>query len=157
MRTPLLFTLTLAMLALFTGGCVTILFIVVPFWYTLSPTEFMDWFTAFGPRIGITMLPMEVIPLVLSMICFFHAQKNGFPTKGWIVVCAANILMMLSFFIYFLPVNLSFLNHTINVNEVGEELARWEAIHTGRTILAVVSTGFAVKILKFHLQGKRGV
>ena len=151
MKTSFLYTLTIALLSVFAGGCLTILFIIVPFWYTLSPTGLMDWFAAFGPRVGITMLPMEIIPLVLSVGCWFRSKKEGANPKEWMVVSISNLLMLLSFFVYFLPVNFSFVSHKLNASEVGPELVRWEIMHIGRTILSILSAGLAIKITAAYL------
>jgi len=147
MKTPFLYSITLSLLGVFAGGCITVLFIIVPFWHSLSPTEVMDWFAAFGPTVGATMLPMEIVPLVLSTVCWFRARKEQSQTGAWTIVCISNALMILSFFVYFLPVNLSFLNHSISAEDVGPELERWELIHAARTILAVLSAAVAIKIM----------
>ncbi len=75
MKTAALYTWTVALLGLFAGGCITILFILVPFWFTLPPQNLMQWFTDFGPTVGFTMLPMEIAPLLLSVIAYYKTQK----------------------------------------------------------------------------------
>jgi len=133
----------IALLGVFAGGCITILFVLLPFWASLPPQELMHWFRDFGQVTGITMLPMEIIPLVLCLVIFFRGRNEENRT-AWIMVNVFNILILLSFFVYFLPVNLSFVRHTIPESAVPSELERWKLVHSGRTILSVLSMVFAI-------------
>jgi hypothetical protein len=147
MKTAALFSWTIALLGLFAGGCITILFILVPFWFTLPAQNLMQWFTDFGPIVGITMLPMEIAPLVLSLIAYFKTRKHDRESKSlWIIINLSNILILLSFFAYFLPVNLSFVQQSLPERDVPAELKRWELIHVARTILSVLSMVLAIRI-----------
>ena len=135
-----LYISTIALLALFAGSSITIWFIVLPFWHSLPPTELMQWFHDFGPRVGITMLPMEIIPLLLTVAAYRYARKSGADgSRLWLWTTFSNItiLIMLA---YFLPVNFQFVNQTMDPRDVPAELLRWELLHIVRTILSVIST-----------------
>lgn len=136
---------TIALLGLFAGGSITILFIIVPFWYSLTPAELMLWFNHYGVRVGITMLPMEIVPLLLSIYAYFSLRKRNEGGKAlWLWVNISNIIILVMFLAYFLPVNFQFLNQRMDPAEVSKELVRWELIHITRTILAVLSTVLAI-------------
>jgi hypothetical protein len=131
---------TTAFLSILAGGAILILFILVPFWQTLSPDAFMEWVKNFGNRLGFTMLPMEMIPFLLSIAAYFVAKKANDGGKNlWLGVMVCNVIVLAMLLIYFIPVNLSFINKTIAPENVPGELVKWKMIHTARTIFIVLS------------------
>lgn len=145
MKNTSVYISTIALLGLFTGGNIIIWFIVLPFWQSLPANELMQWFHNYGPRVGITMLPMQIIPLVLSIWAYNLVRKKDIEGKGlWLWVNVSNVTILIMFLVYYLPVNLQFVNQTMNPNVVSSELVRWEIIHIARTILAVLSTVLAI-------------
>jgi hypothetical protein len=145
MKRIVVYILTIAVLALFAGGAIIVLFILLPFWQSLEPHSLMEWFQNFGGITGITMMPMEIISLLFSMYSYLLAKKSKEEGKNlWLLVNASNILILVLFFIYFLPINISFAKETINPNTIAAELVRWKIIHAGRTVLTLVSTALAI-------------
>lgn len=145
MKNTLVYISTIALLGLFAGGSITILFIIVPFWHSLPAEELMLWFHNYGARTGITMLPMQIIPFILSIYAYFSVRKRDEDGKGlWLWVNVTNIIILIMLLAYFLPINFQFVNQTMNPNEVPSELIRWEIIHIARTILTVLSTVLAI-------------
>ena len=145
---------TIASLSLFAGGSITILFIFIPFWYSLQPTELMQWFTDFGPIVGITMLPMQIIPLLLSAYSYILSKKRKEEYKKlWLFVNLSNVFILIMFFAYFLPVNFLFVNQTMHPGDVTNELIRWEIMHVARTILSVLSFVIAIAAIKKTFAG----
>ena len=136
---------TVALLGLFAGGCITVMFILLPFWHSLSPSELMQWFHGYGPTIAATMLPMQIIPFLLSIYIYLSLRKtSGRGKKLWLWVNASNVIVLIMLLAYFLPVNIELVNQTMNPNNVSSELARWELIHALRTGLTIVSVVLAV-------------
>lgn len=145
MKNIVIQTTTIALLGLFAGGCITVLFILLPFWHSLTPTELMQWFHNYGPTIAITMLPMQIIPFLLALYAYYAMIKAKNKSKDvWLWATISNIIILVMLLVYFLPVNLEFVNQTMNPSSVPTELARWEAIHAARTVLAVLSTVLGV-------------
>lgn len=145
MKNLSLYITTIALLGLFAGGSITILFIIVPFWHSLPAEELMLWFHNYGARTGITMLPMQIIPFILSIYAYFSVRKRDEDGKGlWLWVNVTNIIVLIMLLAYFLPINFQFVNQTMNPTEVPSELIRWEIIHIARTILTVISTVLAI-------------
>ena len=145
MKNTLVYISTIVLLALFAGGSITIMFVVVPFWHSLSPNELMLWFHNFGPRVGITMLPMQFVPFFLSIYLYILARKRKEESRGlWLWINASNIIILIMLLAYFLPVNFQFVNQTLNPDDVPSELIRWEVIHIARTIFTVLSTVLAI-------------
>lgn len=126
-----------------------ILFILVPVWQSLAPKEVLDWFSNFGARVGITMVPMQVIPLILSMYAWYISA--GTVRLLWLMTNISNGIILLMLPVYFLPVNFSFVNSTISLDNVPSELVTWEIVHIIRTFLTILSVVFAViAMLKFE-------
>ena len=137
---------TTALLGLFAGGAITVLFVLVPFWKSLEPTGVMDWFQNFGWQIGITMAPMEFIPFLFSIIAYFMARKANDTGKNlWLCVIISNVIILAMLPLYFIPVNLSFIRKTILPENVHAEMVRWEMVHIARTVFSVLS--FVIGIL----------
>ncbi|MGO1242728.1 MAG: DUF1772 domain-containing protein [Sphingobacterium sp.] len=145
MKNTSVYISAITLLGLFAGGNIIIWFIVLPFWQSLPANELMQWFNNYGPRVGITMLPMQIIPLSLSIWVYNLALERNEESKGlWLWVNVSNIIILIMFLTYYLPVNLQFVNQTMNPDNVPSELMRWEIIHIARTILAVLSTALAI-------------
>lgn len=145
MKNTSVYISTIALLGFFAGGNIIIWFIILPFWQSLPASELMQWFNNYGPRVGITMLPMQIIPLILSIWAYNLVRKRDIEGKGlWLWVNVSNVIILIMFLAYYLPVNLQFVNQTMNPNDVPSELVRWEIIHIARTILAVLSTVLAI-------------
>ena len=136
---------TTMLLGLFAGGCIAVMFVIVPFWHSLSAGELMLWFHNYGPTVAITMLPMQIIPFLLSLYIYFSLRKNNSSDKSlWFWINISNILILLMLLAYFIPVNVEFVNQTMNLDKVPEELTRWGMIHAARTGLTVCSAVAAV-------------
>ncbi|SHG70821.1 anthrone oxygenase family protein [Chryseobacterium sp. OV279] len=146
----LLKLISLAVQSLFTGGCLVILFVLVPFWQKSNPEDFLLWFSINSPNIAKIMLPLEVIPLILSVLTFYLVNKQKDETrKWWLLNLAANVIILLLFFIYFMPANSSMSSGTIMKNQVKSELMKWEMIHLMRTVLTGISTIFCIVGLQY--------
>jgi hypothetical protein len=131
---------TVALLGLFSGGAVVILLILVPSWQEMQPDAFMEWVGNFGSRLGFTMVPMEMIPFVLSIVCFFIARKNNQAGKKfWLAIIISNVVILAMLIVYFIPVNLSFIHKTFPAEKVADELVKWKMIHAARTALTVIN------------------
>jgi hypothetical protein len=145
MKHKKIYSWTISFLALFAGGSITVLFILVPIWQSLAPEEVLAWFANFGARVGITMVPMQVIPLVLSIYAWYISADTV--RLLWLMTNVSNGIILLMLLIYFLPVNFSFVNGTISLEDVSSELVTWEIIHVIRTFLTIISVVFAVMAL----------
>src|SRR5690606_41747976 len=74
----------------------TTLFRSIPFWHSLNPNELMLWFNHYGARVGITMLPMQIIPFILSIYAYVSVRKRNEDGKGlWLWVNVSNIIILI--------------------------------------------------------------
>ena len=141
--------ISLATHALFTGGCIVILFVLVPFWQQSPAEDFLSWFSTYSTNIAMTMLPLEVIPLILStVICYVAFRQKEDNRKWWLYNLLSNIAILLLFFVYFMPANSSMSLGTITIEQVANEIAKWEKYHIARTALTALSIMFCFIGLK---------
>ncbi|KMQ64657.1 hypothetical protein ACM46_10440 [Chryseobacterium angstadtii] len=104
----------LALQSLFTGGCLVILFVLVPFWQQSNADDFLAWFSKYSSNIAKIMLPLEVIPLLVSILVFYLSYKQKESTrKWWLLNLLSNIIVLLLFIFYFKPANASLASGTI--------------------------------------------
>lgn len=126
--------LTIALNGAFIGAMILIALVLVPFWKASEPQTFLDWFTAYGGNIGGLMIPLGPGVLILAIIALFLNKENRLLWGLTALLTLANILY---FPIYYLPTNNSFVEQTIEVNEVGGELVTWLKYHWQRTFFAI--------------------
>ncbi|RXM53491.1 MULTISPECIES: anthrone oxygenase family protein [unclassified Chryseobacterium] len=135
--------------SLFVGGCSVILFVLVPFWQKITAEEFLVWFSSNSKSVGLTMLPLEAIPLLISISTYIIAYKQKLNTKNlWFYNLLCNVVILIMFFLYFMPANTAMASKTIPIEHVAQELKRWELLHILRTLLAILSIlfcGIAIK------------
>ncbi len=154
----MLYAATTLALAIFTMGCLVILFVFVPMWLESGPREFLQWFTRNGKTIGAFMLPLEIIPLLLSLIAYLRSRRAGKPTSTWLLLSnSCNFIILGMFLMYFLPLNSAFMNGTLPVDQVPQALKEWQLFHVYRTILsllAVIFSGLAYRSSLTRIRNK---
>ncbi|MCF0074214.1 DUF1772 domain-containing protein [Dyadobacter sp. CY261] len=141
-------TFTIAAQSAFTGGCLVILLVLVPFWQTMSPAGFLSWFSMNAKALGSTMLPLEMMPLMSSIILSVNAFKKKLANKNaWMIAAICNLLVLVIFIAYFMPANFAMAGGTLAESKVASELLQWKSFHAIRTslsILALFSGWFAM-------------
>jgi hypothetical protein len=131
--------------SLFAVACLVILIDFVPMWQNLSPSTFLQWFADHGKDVGKVMLPLEIMPLMLSLNCYIRSAKQHDPImKKLFSTCICNFVILAMFFLYFLPLNSSFMNQSLHIAEVRQALADWQFFHVIRTIIAFIAAMFSL-------------
>lgn len=138
--------LTVAGLGIFAGAMLTEGGVLVPFWRSLPPAEFLRWYAANSERLVAFFGPVTSVSAVLSLLAAAASFWEGHPGRWWALAAAGIALVIVaSFFLYFEPANASFAAATIAVDAVPAELARWGALHNARSVLTVLA--FAAALL----------
>jgi hypothetical protein len=137
--------LSMACLGVFLGAQVTEGFLLVPYWQSLAPADFLAWYAANDRRLLDFFGPLTTMVVLLSCaaaaLSVWQAQRG----RGFAVAAALLALVILSlFFVYFQSVNASFAAGTISPNAVPAELARWATWHWVRIMLAALAFGAAL-------------
>jgi len=119
--------------------------LLVPFWRSQRPAEFLAWYKQHASMLQGFFGPLEVAAVVTTIIA---AALQWFAhSSGWCCFAVASILgigVLAVFPIYFQRANTSFRLGTIAIENVGAELARWARWHWGRTIAATAAFVAAV-------------
>ena len=132
--------LSAASLGIFAGAMLTEAGVLVTYWRSLAPAEFLRWYAANAQRLLAYFSPVTSVSGVLAILAAVASLWEGHPGR-WYALAAAvlAVVMVASFFVYFEPANASFAAATIPVDAVAAELARWSAWHNARTALSIVA------------------
>lgn len=137
--------LSMACLGVFLGAQVTEGFLLVPYWQSLSPADFLAWYAANDRRLLDFFGPLTTMVVLLSCAAAALSVWQAHRGRGFAVAAAVFALVIMSlFFVYFQSVNASFAAGTISANVVPAELARWAAWHWLRVLLAACAFGAAL-------------
>lgn len=133
--------LSLASMSAFAGGCLVVSVVMVPSWRKMDPEAFLDWFPTNGPRLGLTLFPMEAAGASSAVLAFIGALRRrsaGRLPWGLSGLCIVATLGLLP--AYFAGANARMINGAVGTPEVDDELerwARWQWLRTALTVLAV--------------------
>lgn len=143
--------LFITVFSIFFGSQITEGYLLVPYWKTLSTSEFYHYYSQFGLIIGrfytILTIIAVLIPLGINIYCFYKKSRaltysliSSFFTFSCIVL----------FYIYFKETNQHFFDATFNASQLKSELKIWEYLHWGRVtleFLALISLILTLNIL----------
>ncbi len=138
-------TLSVVFMGAFAGGCLVVSVVLVPTWRGMDPEAFLDWFQENGPRLGLTLFPLEVAGALFAVLAFFGAARrrsNGRLPWGLSALCIVATLVLLP--LYFAGANARMIEGNMEAREVGAELASWRGWQWLRTALAVLAVAFGV-------------
>jgi TRAP-type C4-dicarboxylate transport system permease large subunit len=148
MKQPTIYVMATTALSLFTAGCLVILFVFVPMWQQLDPAAFLQWFADYGKTVGMVMLPLEMAPLMLSLVSYFRSRNEPNTRNSWLLLTnICNVIILLMFIVYFLPVNGAFIDGSMPLQEVPGALKYWQFFHTIRTAVSLLAVIFSALAL----------
>jgi hypothetical protein len=137
--------LAVAALGIFAGAMLTEGGVLVPFWRSLAPAEFLRWYAANAHRLLAFFSPVTTVAAVAALLAALGSLWEGHPGRWWAVAAAGLALVAVaSFFVYFERANTSFEKATIAVDAVPAELVRWSAWHNARTVVSLAALGAAL-------------
>lgn len=127
-------------LALAAGAMLAEGAILVPYWRSLPPRAFLDWYAANASRLVEFFGPLEVASAILALLAAASHWYRGSTARGLFALAAGLAVAVLATFpVYFRDVNAAFAAGTIAVDRVPDELARWALWHWGRTTAGIVA------------------
>jgi Domain of unknown function (DUF1772) len=141
-------TAAIASAAAFAGGGLLTQTVIVPSWRAMEPAAFLTTFATYGPAMGATLFPIELLAVILLALVVYSTMRIGGPGRlvwGGALLCMIATILLVP--LYFAGANNGFLSRTIAENAVAHELRSWYAwnwVRTGLAFLAVVlgSVGF---------------
>ena len=127
-------------LGLLVGSLLTEAMILVPYWRTMKPEEFLSLHHTLGPRLFMYFAPLTILGTILPVIAAVLSVMLGTAFYWLAVVPAILVLTMLAiYFAYFKGANESFESGSIGVDGLSVELARWAKWHWARVILGIAA------------------
>ncbi len=131
----LLATLALGLSA---GALITEAGILVPYWRSSQPEEFLRWYQQHASLLVRFFGSLEVLSTLLVVAAALLSWFTGRPGSGLLGLSAGLTLLVLAAFpLYFQKANASFSAGTIAVDAVARELRRWSRWHWVRTLVAI--------------------
>jgi hypothetical protein len=133
-------------LGLLAGSLLTEGVILVPYWRTMEPKEFLSLHSSIGPRLFMFFAPLTISATVLPVLAAAMPFILGV-TAHWLSVVPAIIAlsMLAIYFAYFKGANESFESGSVGVDGLSEELAKWAKWHSIRVVLCL--TAFFISLI----------
>jgi hypothetical protein len=123
-------------LGLSAGAMLTEGAVLVPYWRSLPPELFLNWYAANASLLFDFFGPLEVASTALTVAAAALSGYGHRPGRGLLIVSAVLTLAVLAAFpLYFQDVNAHFAAGTIARDSVATELAAWAWWHWLRTTL----------------------
>ena len=137
--------LTVATLGVYAGAMLTEGFVLVPYWRSLPPQQFFDWYAAYDDRLFAFFGTLTVLMAALAISTTVVSILERAPGR-WFSVIAAGLAVaaVLMFPLYFQHANASFSAATLPPSELPAELLRWQRWHVVRVVLSVLALLAAV-------------
>jgi hypothetical protein len=146
--------LSVAALGVYVGAMLTEGCVLVPYWRSLPPSEFLGWYAANDRRLVGFFGPLTAVTALLAVAAALASLRERDPRR-WAAVTAAALstVAVATFFVYFERANARFAAAAIAVDDVPAELARWARWHWARTALSVAA--FAAGLVSLAPAGWR--
>ncbi|MCL6295083.1 anthrone oxygenase family protein [Jejuia spongiicola] len=130
-------------LGTFTGAMIMLYTAILSFWKKAEPLDFLDWYVEYASGIMGATGPLVMSSLILPLVCFFLVIRIKQSRIYWAISFLLSVIIMAITLSYFVDVNTSFANQSIELNHVKETLDTWGANHLIRILLAFTSATFA--------------
>jgi hypothetical protein len=137
--------LTVATLGIYAGAMLTEGFVLVPYWRSLPPQQFFDWYAAYDDRLFAFFGTLTIVMAALAIATAVVSILERAPGRWFSVIAAAlAVAAVLMFPLYFQRANASFSAATLPPSELPAELLRWQRWHVVRVVLSVLALLAAV-------------
>ena len=127
-------------LGLLVGSLLTEAMILVPYWRTMKPKEFLSLHSTLGPRLFIYFAPLTILATMLPVVAAVMPFVLG-TTSHWLSIVPAiiTLIMLAIYFGYFKGANDSFKSGSVGVDGLAEELTKWARWHWTRVVLGIAA------------------
>ncbi len=129
----------------FAGNMINIALSYGIHWQSLPPVEFMETFAVDFPLLlyptSATLLPAFIATVVL----YFAAAKNTPAKRNWLFALIALLVINVQTVAYHLPLNLAFMDQSVELSEVSGKLSTWLFFHWVRILVALIAAFYALR------------
>ena len=136
---------SIVIFSIFIGSQITEGALLVPYWQSLSSTDFYSYYNEFGPSIGrfytILTIIAALIPVSLAIYC---KKINSRAFKLAFISSLYAILFVATFYMYFKGTNELFFQASFTDVALKNELITWSYWHWGRIIIECMSLIFLI-------------
>lgn len=137
--------LSVAVFSVFIGSQITEGALLVPYWQSLSASDFYSYYNEFGPSIAkfysLLTITSALIPIVLAIYCKVIGSEG---LKFALVSSFFAVLFVSFFFVYFKSANELFYQSAFDEAGLKEELMVWSKWHWSRVVVEGVSLLFLI-------------
>ena len=131
--------------SIFFGSQITEGCLLVPYWKTLSTTEFYEYYAQFGLKIGKFYTTLTVIaaliPIGISFYCFYIKSKARTYS---LIASFFTFLCIALFYTYFKGINQQFFEANLNATQLKEALVIWGYLHWMRVVFEFLTLIFLI-------------
>ncbi len=149
----ILLLFSIAIFSIFLGSQIAEGCLLVPYWKSLSATEFYTYYSKFGPAIGkfftILTITAVLIPIAVSIYCYSNKSSA---LKYSLASTFFAVLIIVLFYVYFKDMNQQFYDSAFNSQQLKAELISWGNWHWLRVIFEFLSLIFLILALNILLQ-----
>ena len=122
------------------GAILTAAGLLVPYWQSLPPADFLTWFAANAKRMLGFFGPLQTTSVLVAVVAAVATTWTGHPSKSLAILAAALAITVLGLYpAYFQRANAAFETARISTAEVPAALAQWAYWQWIRTSLAGAS------------------
>lgn len=134
--------------AVFTGAMVNIGLSFVPYWQSLPPSDFLDWFSKNSGFIGYT-IPIYLAPTLIGLAgSLWLSWPNAKLRYLWAAATLCIIGLLVITAVYHLPTNSQFAAKSVSVDQIPEMLSTWLMLHAVRIALGLMASVIGVIAVK---------
>lgn len=141
--------ITVLVLGVTAGAMLTEAAIIVPFWLSISPPEFFDWYAKNQAALVNYYSPLEIWSTILALltsILMFITKQEG----KWSMVASTvfSILVILTFFVFFKDANSAFNARSIANDKLSLAITTWGNWQWFRVGLGLAAFSFGLSSIQ---------
>ena len=149
---------SIAIFSIFLGSQITEGWLFLPYWKTLSGSEFYGFYAEFGQEIGrfYTVLTVAAvcIPIGASMYSFY---KKSRALNYSIVSTFFALLIIALFYVYLKDINQQFYEAALSSTQLEAALKTWGHLHWIRVLFEVLSLIFLIQTYNILSQERNSI
>lgn len=137
-------------LGLLVGSLLTEAMILVPYWRSMEPKEFLRLHSTLGPSLYTYFAPLTILATMLPVFAAVMPIIMGI-TPFWISLFPAiiTLIMLAIYFGYFKGANESFKTGSVGLDGLSDELAKWAKWHWLRVVLGIAAFITSLLVLSY--------
>ena len=136
---------SIVIFSIFVGSQITEGVLLVPYWQSLSSTDFYAYYNQFGPSIGLFYTILTIMAALIPIALLIYAKlfyKDAFRLA--LISSFFAILFVGCFYVYFKGANEMFYQAALSDAALKKELVTWSYWHWGRIVLEIISLVFLI-------------